>query len=1675
MDGVDRSRPGFARRLGTRRAPVLPVLLVAASLVAACAGPTPSPSVNTPSPVVPATSATPTVTPAPSGPAEAWSQLDLPAVAEVARLEPTRAGAGGVATDTAFRLTSLDGRAPGALAARLVADPALSLKVTTVDGATAELRPATALRPGTLYRISLTRPDGSVEASWAEQAAAPLHVVATIPGNEATGVPVDTGIEITFDQFGVGTSDLARYLTITPATEGRFEASGRTIAFVPASPLATGRLYTVTIRHGLPLAGTGQILAADVVIRFETASTVQSDIHVSFGRSMVDASTGERAAFGLVVDTPKDASGNQEPAPATLPVTVHRLVSMDAAITAWRAISSAPDWTRATSTVPVATAGLPLTLTGALRLQPYLDAGYWIQLPGALPAGWYVVTLTWGGIGRQALLQVTDIATFALLAVDQSTIWVNDLKTTGPAAGATVSLSGTSLGRTDASGLLIAATPPAIIRDDTALPAMAVVAYGGRTAFLPVAVNRVCAKCDTGLTTGSDGWWWLLSTDRDLYRSTDTINAWGVVRNRDTGKVPASVTMSLVPDDGDPSVAPAIVEVTATPDGTGSFAVRLPLKALPAGVYRVRLAVGGTLVAERSVSVGPLVKPAYALQVAADKHAIISGASLTTSVRAAFFEGTPVAGTDLTITTDDQNGGTVRTNPAGDATARVNPALTDPDAQWGVMVVAAHPRLPEEAEIVGNTNVAVFRSGAVLDASGTVSGTQLIVTGRVSAVAFDRFEAAPVSDLWSVDPRGSGRSNVVVRLQITEHVAVQTQTGTSYDFILKQVHPVYKVTESTRDLGTKEVRTGADGSFRLALSVRGGADGYEIKATYTDEAGRGIATREWASDTLFAAPGSSVWLANADGTNNREFSVGDTMRLTLLGGAVKPPVARYLFAITQRGLRYATVGSGSTFRSPFTATFVPSVGITGVRFNGRGYETAVSGYTARLRSEDRRLTVQLTPDRARYAPGETASVSIRTLGADGKPVSASLFVRAVDEKLYAIGAAADSDPLPDLYGDVSTGIIGAVASHRTPLDDFGGGKGDTTGGGGGNRSDFRDWLVARLVTTGSDGRAQISVSLSDDLTSWRVTASGVDAALQAGIGTASLAVGLPFFVEATVAPEYLSVDHPVIRLRAFGSGLTAGETVRFSVSSDTLPMTASTVQATAFETAEITLPALTVGTHRLRITGSTGSGASLRTDALIRTFQVVDTRATQGRTTWAPLEGTMNVATGTDLTTITLVDAGRGRVVPVLQELASGSVPRADAAIAASLATRVLREQFGINEPSAVTAEELATFQHGDQGMAVIAYGSADLAMTALAAMAGDPGLDKVSLVSSLHQVYDDAAQTRDRRLLAMAGLAALGEPLLGDVHAAAGQPDLTTAERVALALAALYAGDETLARQLERDLLTQHGLRRGSWVRLDPGPQDDPAVQTARLAIVAASLGDPVAADMDAWLAENPPSTTLVSLERALAARGWARRTAGSDARAAVTVDGSRREVTVTPDQPVRLQLTPAQAAGARIEPVFGKVLVVTSWVAPLVASSLAPARGQAFARSVSPAGPVGSADTVIVTFQVTLGPDAGSSCWLVTDLVPSGLAPIVSQGSWDVDPAVAPTWLSPSRIVGQRVEFCVSLDSRNPVQALRYVARVVTPGTYRWEPAVLQSQVVPTEGIALPASTVMIAGIGG
>ncbi len=228
--------------------------------------------------------------------------------------------------------------------------------------------------------------------SWAFQAHQPLRVIATLPRDTEVDIPLDTGIEITFDQDGV--VEAASHVTIEPKVDGRFEQHGRVLAFVPEHPLDPATLYTITVTRGVEVGATGEELESDVRFRFETALAGQAadSTTFQFADDVFESPTSERPVIALWAFQEWD-EGEAEPVPPTsAPIEVHRIRDLDAAVDAFRQVRSFPRWTRASTADLVSTTGLTRVFEFDAELRDS-DGVLWFNLPERLPAGWYLVTL----------------------------------------------------------------------------------------------------------------------------------------------------------------------------------------------------------------------------------------------------------------------------------------------------------------------------------------------------------------------------------------------------------------------------------------------------------------------------------------------------------------------------------------------------------------------------------------------------------------------------------------------------------------------------------------------------------------------------------------------------------------------------------------------------------------------------------------------------------------------------------------------------------------------------------------------------------------------------------------------------------------------------------------------------------------------------------------------------------------------------------------------------------------------------------------------------------------------------------------------------------------------------------------------------------------------------------
>lgn len=1600
--------------------------------------------------------AAPAIDRPPTAKAKNWREVAVPEARACSVLTASDRDAAGVAPGATFVLAAAEAIEAASLTKRLVVEPAVRFTVASESPTRLRIRPAAALTPGTVYRFSLLdAPGGRPVQRWAFQARSPLHVVQTLPRNESTDVPLNIGIELTFSHDGVtGVSDR---FSIMPKTDGRFETHKRVVVFVPKK-LEPRTLYTVTLRPGVALQGSKERTTTPFIFRFETGSDERSgdtpgEPLLQFGRAVWESATKEPPVVSLFFSAGDETS---KP-PPTVPFTVYRFADVDAFLASLGRFTAVPTWAGFTRASFVAsTKGLSKAVTFRGHLESLGDQGdLYVRFPDTLPAGFYLVATAHDKVPIQTWLQVTDVASYAAVSRERVLVWANDVAAKAALGGASVRVAGgSSAAKTGGDGVASFSTPTDLLRltpaelgeEADVTGNLIVTARDGRLAVVPLAdiFSGFHSFEFREYTFQGDPqpYWRFLYADRQLYRPSDTIRFWGLIRKRVAPAGKQDVIVEFAdPYNEDGRTAP-VASTTVRTTERGTFIGELPFAGVAPGYYQLTARIGTQVIAAASFEVEDFVKPAYKLDVLPSRRAIVSGQPVTYAIAASFFEGSPVPnlglryvagfdGTETDVTTGESGGATVRLR------LRTDSISFEP--------FRVFPALAEEGEITGETSVTVFPATLALRAEGIVAGNRGRIDGTVFDIDFAKINASANED--DFDYEGAPRSGRRVTATVTEITWKKIEEGETYDFIAKIVRKNYRYEERRKNIGTFSDTSGAGGRFTISFPANAKRS-YEVALRVVDDEGRSYRETTYLSSS-FDVYSSFPYLA---GSRDGPFAVGDTVEVAMRQGVSDLPAGgsnRYLFYTAADGIREHAVRTSPRYAFRFAESHVPNVDVLAVRFDGTTYYETAYGYNAMFDAELRRLTVTITPDAPRYEPGQKAGLNVRVTDRRGRPVRAEVLLSAVDEALFRVhpdSFLGDRDILEALYDPLSSGVLRAYASHQYPTE-FNGAE---SGGEGGDRVDFRDVGIFTRVTTGADGRASTPFELPDNLTSWRVTGLAVSDSLQAGTTTALVPVGLPMFVDVGLNDSYLVGDRAFARVRAFGSDLSSGDRVEFKLEAPTLGKP-SVARSTAFKPVDIALPPLREGTHRITVRAV----ANDRVDSLVRTITVVASRLTRIVSRSAEvLPGQTFTPPGSEKgpTGVVLTDHNRGRYYPALEELSWTRGDRVDQMLARNLAQEMVAKYF--DEPSLFPALfRPSAYQTEEGGIAIFPFADDDLAISARVAALAPDRFGRDALAAYFWGVLADRETTREHGIVALYGLAALGEPVLLDVQRAGAQKDLSAREGLYVGLAAQELGDEPAARAAYAALLERYGEARGGLVRLNVGEdQDDILEATSLAAILGAGLADDAAPAMFDYVARTYARDLFLALEQISFLAEALPRLSERPSKVAYTLAGERRTVELSHGESIALRLSAAERRGLNLAVLEGATGVATSWIEALAPKDAVKDPDASLTRTwngvTSGTETLNEGDLVQIVISYRLTAKALDGCYQVTDLLPSGLRAVTRPFDRGIEEANVSY---PYAIEGQRVSFCV-YKGRQP--AIVYYARVTGRGTFTAEPATIQSQ---------------------
>jgi alpha-2-macroglobulin len=654
-----------------------------------------------------------------------------------------------------------------------------------------------------------------------------------------------------------------------------------------------------------------------------------------------------------------------------------------------------------------------------------------------------------------------------------------------------------------------------------------------------------------------------LYTDRAIYRPGQDVFFKGLVRQND------DLHYSLLND--------AQVYVTiANESGQQVYAKNLSLSQMGSvsddfklgddaalGTYTISVSTSSSADAFGTLDfrVADYQKPQFQVNISSDKTDILNGDKVNFGLDATYYSGGNVGNANVdwfteaapyTFTPDakysqfnftdwDQDQYYLAPQPAGQGgTLEQGQDTTDSNGHLDLSKALNLGETATDQQVTLSANVKDM-AGDVVSGQTSVIVHQSELYSGIRSVSYvgkqgqpQQFEAVVLD--WNSKPVAG--QNITVKFVERQWLSVQKQDEQG------QLSWVTSVKDIPVD--HQSVTTDQDGKAEVSfLPPEGGV--YKAVVIVTDSKGnqQQSSAYTWVSSDQYIS-----WRETNDRTFNlvadkNMYSPGETAQL-LIAQPFQGSV--YALVTTERGHVYKQdvvllTGNSTVYNLPITSdmapmTYVSAVVVSGAN-NTKTPDFKIGLTRINVDTSQQTLNVQVTTDKQTAGPGDKVTYSVATKDQSGKPVSADVSLAVVDKAVLAL-APSNSDPIvKGFYPDTGLGVqtaLGLVSSaddfnaqYRSSIPTGGG-----AGGGGGNdnslgiitvRQDFKDTAFFQAqVTTDSNGQAQVTVTLPQNLTTWVADARAATIDGRVGQAANEIVSSKPLFVELQTPRFFIAGD-----------------------------------------------------------------------------------------------------------------------------------------------------------------------------------------------------------------------------------------------------------------------------------------------------------------------------------------------------------------------------------------------------------------------------------------------------------------------------------------------------------------------------------------------------------------------
>ena len=621
------------------------------------------------------------------------------------------------------------------------------------------------------------------------------------------------------------------------------------------------------------------------------------------------------------------------------------------------------------------------------------------------------------------------------------------------------------------------------------------------------------------------------------------------------------------------------------------------------------------------------------------------------------------------------------------------------------------------------------------------------------------------------------------------------------------------------------------------------------------------------------------------------------------------------------------------------------------------------------------------------------------------------------------------------------------------------------GGGGDARNFFQDTPLYKQFEADENGAIKASFKAPDNLTSWRISVNAYNPTeFKAGNNDKLVAVGLPLFVDAVMAKQYLSGDSPVIKIRVFGNQYKKDQPVEFGATSETLKINFSTTT----KAGEIYLPLgkLAIGKHKITFSAKQGE----LKDALEKNFTVFENYVTKFETDNRLVkDGAIDLrANAGGFTNVMFVDDGKGKYFNKLLALNWQGSIRADIQSAAYLAAKTLNEYFYNGEEhfgADLNLSDYQNHQNVNNILTLFPYGAADYALTGKLADVVADKFDRSTVSAGLNAKLNEQELDQVEISQALYALAALEQPELPMINYLKNHASTTDEAKLYLALALEKIGDGEGAREIYNAISPLLKIDNDK-AYLEIGEDKTKNIKfTAVFGILMSKLengNNENASKLLTYLENNPPVDDSTALEQAMIIKNLIINENQIDSSFAYQTDSRKEKVDLSKGQSLQLTLAEAELKTLTFSEVKGQPRVISFYEVSANLNELAKSNQVAVKKSFlvdnKDATEFKEGDLVMVRIDPQFAKEAPDGNYQITDYLPAGLKPVIREYNPNLPTSnECNTIWYPIRTTENAIYFNIGKwfekTANCPHRTLNYHVRAVNKGDYKAQGTVIQS----------------------